>query len=553
MKINRLTIKAILFLVVHLTIFQITNAQQPDDIHKVIIDGDLNKVKERIEADPALLELKDDNGNTPLISACLNRQVEVANFLIDKGADVKARGRFNFTTLAWASRVHDQDTAIIRRLIDEGADVNAQSPLHWAALEGCYQVAKLLIDNGANVNAVGNNGVTPLHRAAQGGYLDVAKLLIEHGADVNSFDKYNGSVGTFDIAGRIMDIAISFCSDEEIVKLLLGSGAKLNNTELHSAAAKGDAELTKLFVEYGVDFNAVDKKGHTALYYAAKYGYKSVAEVLIAAGADESAIVETNYGKAPQLKETLQEGEAYLWNVGHGYVVKTKGNLLISMPIRINESKEAGLANGNLNPNELAGQNITVFASHPYHVGRSDNRRIPDPLRFELAKRIPETNWVFDSKPSGSNVNKLGIQSYYEPVPNESFTFNGIQVHTIPALPGGMGYLVETDGIKIFFAGYHVSDNKAENIKKYRKEIDFLKPFGPIDIAVISVCSHSSHIGYSDEPHLYMLNQLSPKVIYLFAANNSQSYFKCVDVLGERNISIVYPEREGERFHYIRK
>jgi len=55
-----------------------------------------------------------------------------------------------------------------------------------AAAHGRVEVARILIDAGANVNARDSHGETALMRAAQMGYAETAKLLIESGADVNA-------------------------------------------------------------------------------------------------------------------------------------------------------------------------------------------------------------------------------------------------------------------------------------------------------------------------------------------------------------------------------
>jgi ankyrin repeat protein len=516
--------------IVCLTILFRTVSMHAEEIHDAVMASDLNKVRALIETNPSLLESKDNRGLPPLHIACEYGKVDIANFLIDKGADVNAMDNANYSPLIRACLFRDhQDLALLQRLIDKGADVN------WLG---------------------GYNGNTALHFAAHRGGLDVAKLLIENGADVNIFDKYNGTIESGSISGTVLQVAINNSNpNEAMAKMFVESGAKLNkkdpngNTELHLAAFKGYADLTNCLIEHGADVNVVNNYNHTALYYATKHGYRGVADVLIAAGANENTIVEANYGKARQLTEKLKDGEAYLWYHSFlGYAIKTKGHLIAFKPNEIDESSEAGLANAHLNPNELAGQKIILFSDYP-------GWEVIKKIVFGLTKRMPEINWVFDPNQFGNSKDTLDIPSFRVAAPNESFSVGGIQVHTIPALSGGMGYLIEADGLKIFYGGLHISSNEAKHIEKYRKEIDFLKPFGPIDIAILTVQSHSNEIEPAFEPYLYLLDELEPKAIYLMGANIPQSYPKCIEVLRVRNIPVRYPESEkamGERFHYLR-
>ena len=80
-------------------------------------------------------------------------------------------------------------------LLGNGAEVNAvdedkRVPLHLAAQEGHVDVAKVFIHNGADVNAVKENKLTALHLAAQEGHVDVAKVLLQNGAEVNAVDEH---------------------------------------------------------------------------------------------------------------------------------------------------------------------------------------------------------------------------------------------------------------------------------------------------------------------------------------------------------------------------
>lgn len=199
---------------------------------------------------------------------------------------------------------------------------------------------------------------------------------------------------------------------------------------------------------------------HTPLYYAAKHGHPKTAEALIAAGADKRAIVEKNYGKPTQLTQNLKEGEAYLWCLGfEGYAVKTREHLLIFNPLEIDESSESGLANGNNNPAELTGQKITV------HISQGFVSIVP-----KLPEVLPEAEFIVYSKPTQNDSDTSEIPPYLLARPNESFSRDGIQAHTIQAIKQaflsgkGLGYLVEADGVKIFYAGLHASSNDSLQI-----------------------------------------------------------------------------------------
>ena len=169
---------------------------------------------------------------------------------------------------------------------------------------------------------------------------------------------------------------------------------------------------------------------------------------------------------------------------------------------KIDETLEVGLANGNLNPNELAGQKITVFTNYP--SGEPFKSWILD-----LAKRMPGIDWVFTT--INSNEDSLNISSYKLIGPNKSLSLKGVQVHTIPGVLGGtqfMAYLVEADGTKVFYGRDHVSTNEATEVEAYHKEIEFLKPYGPIDMAFLRIRGHFAN---DYEPYLYLITNYRRK------------------------------------------
>ena len=83
----------------------------------------------------------------------------------------------------------------VRAFISKGVDVNSRdvfgdnAGLHWAASLGLAEMARLLIDNGADLNIRNEEGNTPLHWAAGEGQKELVVILIVHGADVNAHNK----------------------------------------------------------------------------------------------------------------------------------------------------------------------------------------------------------------------------------------------------------------------------------------------------------------------------------------------------------------------------
>lgn len=77
--------------------------------------------------------------------------------------------------------------------VNANSVLGGYAPLHWAAQEGYLEMAELLIDAGADLNVRDDCGFSPLHKAVGENDTNMAKLLIAKGADVNSYDEINGT------------------------------------------------------------------------------------------------------------------------------------------------------------------------------------------------------------------------------------------------------------------------------------------------------------------------------------------------------------------------
>ncbi len=154
-------------------------------LHEATRDGDLEQVRALIDAG-ANLDVRGDNGETPLITAIIEGHVLVASLLIDRGAGIQARNKGGFTPLHAAAYANAVEIA--EKLLSRGANIKDQlnkagvSPLSVASEEGHPGLVKVLIGHGADLEAGERNGYTPLTRALWRGQKEVVALLQRSGA-----------------------------------------------------------------------------------------------------------------------------------------------------------------------------------------------------------------------------------------------------------------------------------------------------------------------------------------------------------------------------------
>jgi ankyrin repeat protein len=188
--------------------------------------------------------------------------LEDAKEAISQGANVNVKNDWGLTPLSWA--IYNGNVDMAKLLIEKGANVNARSssPLSHAATKGNVDMVKLLIESGANVNAKDKDGFTPLDNAVgKGNNIDIVKLLVEKGANVNAKDG----------GGFTPLITAAYYGNIDIVKFLIESGAKNVNaknkygkTALYYAIAKNDISMVEFLMENGATFD----KGKTLEEFA---------------------------------------------------------------------------------------------------------------------------------------------------------------------------------------------------------------------------------------------------------------------------------------------
>jgi ankyrin repeat protein len=154
--------------------------------------GDYARVAAEIARDPAFIRSA-ARGWSALHFASFGGQREVAELLIDKGADInfRSKNKFENTPLQVALLTAQAQTEVAQLLILRGADVNVVqaeglTALHEAVIFNSKQLIAILLDAGANVNAAGPKGETPLDMAVRGDKKNAAAILRERGGHVGT-------------------------------------------------------------------------------------------------------------------------------------------------------------------------------------------------------------------------------------------------------------------------------------------------------------------------------------------------------------------------------
>jgi len=165
------------------------------DVSQAIKNGELDRVKALITADAGLVNRKDEAGNAPLHYAAAAGSIEIAEFLLSKGADINGQNKRANTPLHEAIENRKADAA--KFLIDKGADVRKENalketPLARAAYSALTDVAERLIAKGAEIDARNTYQRTPfLIVARESGNVDFGRLLLKNGAGINLKDQSN--------------------------------------------------------------------------------------------------------------------------------------------------------------------------------------------------------------------------------------------------------------------------------------------------------------------------------------------------------------------------
>ncbi len=280
--------------------------------------------KERMQILNLLLEsgakpdVKTADGYTPLHTALLWGNAEVAELLVKKGAKVNAKTKDGHTPLHPAIGrdslyPHEKRTGFVRFLLENGADINAVSNCNETALElarvgrmktimtelekhgailggqiihnavkwGDIEQVRELTAEIPDIDARNVNGETALYWACQLRNVDAIKLLLDKGADTGLLSERHKQI--------INNLSSVYVSRPR--------RTKYSNRFLNEVSA-GRLHNVRQLIENGAGTDVRTDKELTALHLAAEYDYKYIAKLLIDAGMDIESI-ELKYRADP--------------------------------------------------------------------------------------------------------------------------------------------------------------------------------------------------------------------------------------------------------------
>ena len=260
------------------------------DFEKAVKAGDVEKAAELFNQSDAIGEKE---LTAALFTASKKGNLEMVRLLVEEGADVNAfdmnsqkTRESGWTPLVYAAVRDHLD--VVKYFVEElGVDVDQPD------LAGCtplmntayfrktdykknYEMIEYLISQGADVNAVSNNGTTAFMGTAIEERVDVARILLQNGAKVNVRTTDYGDTAIYRAVER---------DRYDFLEFLLSVGVDINAQDdfgvspLMKAAGNGSINSVKMLVAKGADINLQDDEGRNALMYAVRMADLKVKEL----------------------------------------------------------------------------------------------------------------------------------------------------------------------------------------------------------------------------------------------------------------------------------
>jgi ankyrin repeat protein len=294
---------------------QSPNADGETALHRVARAGNVEAAKLLLKAGASVDPRESFGGQTPLMWAVARRHPEMVELLAARGADVNAR-----------SAIRDYQRVVTAESRAKALDRGGLTPLLYAARENCVECVDILLQHGADLNLGDPSEVVPLSVAMLNANWDIAKRLVEAGADVNQWDWFGrsplhvavGNMHTANNANPLDNDRPNQGSGRALVKLLVERGANPNQqqhfganglegaadrglTPFLLACSTGDLEVVKLLLANGANprLATADARGPIIMAVSGRgargAGRVELVRLLAGAGADVNLIAKRHF------------------------------------------------------------------------------------------------------------------------------------------------------------------------------------------------------------------------------------------------------------------
>lgn len=245
-------------------------------LHIAVVQGELAIVYKLIQLllwAHRSLDIYNNLRQTPLHLAVITHQASMVDALLRGGADPAALDRNGQTAVHLCCEYdqHECLSVLLSRSSSTCLEIRnyeGLSPLHLAVLRGHRGLARMLLDAGADINAMDiKSGQSPLMHAVESNNADMVHFLIESGCDVNS-QSYSG------------------------------------NTALHSACGRGQVDTVRLLLKSGADSSLKNYHNDTPVMVAKN---KKIADVLRGRGSNQIRI-QDSVSVSPRGSSLMENG-----------------------------------------------------------------------------------------------------------------------------------------------------------------------------------------------------------------------------------------------------
>ena len=242
----------------------------------------------------------------------------LVQFYIELGVNPNTQDKLGNTPLITAS--FNGDINVVIALLEHNVNINIKtkskhSALHFAARFGREEIARLLLRAGLNTDDQDETGATPVFAACEADHKAIVELLVQKKADINLTDVYNQSA------------LMAACQNNfvAIVQLLLQAGANPNlqrqdgTTALHIACGNGSLESAQTLLQFKANPNIQNTNGVTPLMMAMVNKYHNIVELLVKTGANvelktngdgNTALISAVHFGNPVITATLLKAKA---------------------------------------------------------------------------------------------------------------------------------------------------------------------------------------------------------------------------------------------------